>query len=82
MRCFTIVFLLAASGAAHASNFTVTNANDAGPGSLRQAITDANADANEPHTITIQASGINVTAIKDVTPMPHNGCRARKRRRV
>lgn len=30
----------------------------------------------------IQASGINVTAIKDVTPMPHNGCRARKRRRV
>jgi predicted outer membrane repeat protein len=59
MRCFTIVFLLAASGAAHASNFTVTNANDAGPGSLRQAITDANADANEPHTITIQASGIS-----------------------
>ena len=30
----------------------------------------------------IQASGINVTAIKDVTPMPHNGCRPRKRRRV
>jgi len=30
----------------------------------------------------IQASGINVSAIKDVTPMPHNGCRPRKRRRV
>lgn len=30
----------------------------------------------------VQASGINVTAIRDVTPMPHNGCRARKRRRV
>lgn len=30
----------------------------------------------------IQASGININAIKDVTPMPHNGCRARKRRRV
>jgi len=30
----------------------------------------------------VQASGINVTAIKDVTPMPHNGCRPRKRRRV
>lgn len=56
MRCFTFVFLLAASGAAHASSFTVTNANDAGPGSLRQAITDANADPNEPHTITIPAS--------------------------
>lgn len=30
----------------------------------------------------IQAAGINVNAIKDVTPMPHNGCRARKARRV
>lgn len=30
----------------------------------------------------VQASGINITAIKDVTPMPHNGCRSRKRRRV
>jgi len=30
----------------------------------------------------IQASGINITAIRDVTPMPHNGCRPRKRRRV
>jgi len=30
----------------------------------------------------VQASGINVTAIRDVTPMPHNGCRPRKRRRV
>lgn len=30
----------------------------------------------------IMAAGININAIKDVTPMPHNGCRARKRRRV
>lgn len=30
----------------------------------------------------IQAVGINVMSIKDVTPMPHNGCRPRKRRRV
>ena len=30
----------------------------------------------------LQASGINVTSVKDITPMPHNGCRARKRRRV
>ena len=29
-----------------------------------------------------QAAGMLVTVIKDVTPMPHNGCRARKRRRV
>jgi small subunit ribosomal protein S11 len=30
----------------------------------------------------LQSAGLNVTVIKDVTPMPHNGCRARKRRRV
>ena len=31
---------------------------------------------------TIQAAGIEVTAIKDMTPMPHNGCRPPKKRRV
>ena len=31
---------------------------------------------------TIQNVGIEVTAIKDVTPLPHNGCRPPKRRRV
>lgn len=30
----------------------------------------------------LQAAGIEVVAIKDVTPIPHNGCRASKRRRV
>ena len=31
---------------------------------------------------TIQNSGIQVLTIKDVTPLPHNGCRPAKRRRV
>lgn len=31
---------------------------------------------------TIQIAGIEVTAIRDVTPLPHNGCRPPKRRRV
>lgn len=31
---------------------------------------------------TIQAAGIEVTTIRDVTPLPHNGCRPPKRRRV
>ncbi|MDQ1087437.1 30S ribosomal protein S11 [Siphonobacter sp. BAB-5385] len=31
---------------------------------------------------TIQGSGIEVTLIKDITPLPHNGCRPPKRRRV
>ncbi len=30
----------------------------------------------------LQAVGLNITSIKDVTPIPHNGCRAPKRRRV
>ena len=30
----------------------------------------------------LQASGLEVKSIKDVTPIPHNGCRPRKRRRV
>jgi small subunit ribosomal protein S11 len=42
-----------------------------GPGSGREAAIRS-----------LQASGLQVTSIRDVTPMPHNGCRARKRRRV
>jgi small subunit ribosomal protein S11 len=30
----------------------------------------------------LQAAGLNVSMIKDVTPIPHNGCRPPKRRRV
>ena len=30
----------------------------------------------------LQASGLSVTTIKDITPLPHNGCRPRKKRRV
>ena len=31
---------------------------------------------------SLQSIGYNITSIKDVTPIPHNGCRPRKRRRV
>ncbi|MEW6008906.1 MAG: 30S ribosomal protein S11 [Candidatus Omnitrophota bacterium] len=30
----------------------------------------------------LQATGLNVTVIRDKTPIPHNGCRPKKRRRV
>jgi len=30
----------------------------------------------------LQSAGLSVTSIQDITPVPHNGCRARKRRRV
>lgn len=42
-----------------------------GPGSGREAAIRS-----------LQAAGLNITAIKDVTPIPHNGCRPPKRRRV
>jgi len=42
-----------------------------GPGSGRESAIRA-----------IAASGLNVTFIRDVTPIPHNGCRPPKRRRV
>lgn len=31
---------------------------------------------------SLQAAGLDVTSVKDVTPIPHNGCRPKKRRRV
>jgi small subunit ribosomal protein S11 len=42
-----------------------------GPGSGRESALRA-----------FQTAGFTVTAIRDVTPIPHNGCRPRKRRRV
>ena len=42
-----------------------------GPGSGRESALRA-----------LQSSGFNIISIRDVTPIPHNGCRPRKRRRV
>ena len=42
-----------------------------GPGSGRESALRA-----------LQSAGFTVTSIRDVTPIPHNGCRPRKRRRV
>lgn len=42
-----------------------------GPGSGRESALRA-----------LQGAGLKVTTIRDVTPIPHNGCRPRKRRRV
>ena len=42
-----------------------------GPGSGRESAIRA-----------LQAAGLSVTSIRDITPIPHNGCRPRKKRRV
>jgi small subunit ribosomal protein S11 len=31
---------------------------------------------------SLQGAGLNITVLRDVTPLPHNGCRAPKKRRV
>ena len=36
----------------------------------------------EPALRSLQAAGFKITFIRDVTPIPHNGCRPRKRRRA
>ena len=42
-----------------------------GPGSGRESAVSA-----------LQSAGLRISSIEDVTPLPHNGCRPRKRRRV
>jgi cytochrome c oxidase subunit 1 len=39
-------------------------------------------DPNFFNSIALQAVGFQISAIRDTTPVPHNGCRPRKRRRV
>ena len=65
------------TGAAHIqSSFnntivTMTEVFVKGPGSGREAAIRS-----------LQAAGLEISMIKDVTPIPHNGCRPPKRRRV
>ena len=64
----------AATGAASAARDHGVRSVDvrvAGPGSGRESAIRA-----------LAAAGIDVRSIRDVTPMPHNGCRPPKRRRV
>ena len=60
-----------AAKVAHDAGLRVVQVFVKGPGSGREAAIRA-----------IDASGIKVSRIKDVTPIPHNGCRPPKRRRV
>lgn len=45
--------------------------NMQGPGSGRDAVVRA-----------LQSAGLNISVLRDVTPIPHNGCRSCKKRRV
>ena len=67
----TIVTLTDAEGNALVHGLKTVDVFVKGPGSGREAAIRA-----------LQACGIDVVSIKDVTPVPHNGCRPPKRRRV
>ncbi len=60
-----------AAGVAYDAGMRTAEVFVKGPGSGREAAIRA-----------IDASGIKITKIKDVTPIPHNGCRPPKKRRV
>ena len=60
-----------AAGAAKDNGLKTVEVFVKGPGSGREAAIRA-----------LQTVGLDVTMIKDVTPVPHNGCRPPKRRRV
>jgi len=65
--------LAAANCAEHAKEHGVRSVDVrvTGPGAGRESAIRA-----------LQANGIDIKSIKDATPIPHNGCRPRKRRRV
>ncbi len=60
-----------AARAAHDQGMQTVEVYVKGPGSGREAAIRA-----------LQTAGLNITMIKDITPIPHNGCRPPKRRRV
>ena len=60
-----------AARTAHEAGMRTAKVLVKGPGSGREAAIRA-----------VDAAGIKITQIKDITPIPHNGCRPPKRRRV
>jgi len=60
-----------AAGKAKKMGVTEVEVRVKGPGSGRESAVTA-----------LQGAGLRITALEDVTPLPHNGCRPRKKRRV
>jgi small subunit ribosomal protein S11 len=64
-----------------AASDAATTAKDHGVRTVDVRVTGPGA-GRESAIRAIQANGIDIKSIKDTTPIPHNGCRPRKRRRV
>jgi small subunit ribosomal protein S11 len=77
------------SGSRKSSAFAATvAAQDAGKIAVAQGMKEIEVNlkgpgaGREPAVRGLMSAGLTVTAIRDTTPVPHNGCRSRKRRRV
>ena len=77
------------SGSRKSSAFAATvAAQDAGKIAVAQGMKEVEVSlkgpgaGREPAVRGLMSAGLTVTAIRDTTPVPHNGCRSRKRRRV
>ena len=77
------------SGSRKSSAFAATvAAQDAAKAAVIQGMKDVEVNLKGPGAGResavrgLQSAGLMITAIRDVTPVPHNGCRPRKRRRV
>lgn len=77
------------SGSRKSSAFAATvAAQDAGKAAMIAGVREVEVDLSgagagrESAVRGLQSSGLGIKAIRDTTPVPHNGCRARKRRRV
>lgn len=77
------------SGSRKSSAFAATvAAQDAGKAAMADGMREVEVNLRGPGAGResavrgLQSAGLIITAIRDVTPVPHNGCRARKRRRV
>lgn len=77
------------SGSRKSSAFAATvAAQDAGKAAMAVGMKEVEVNLKGPGAGResavrgLQSAGLTITAIRDATPVPHNGCRARKRRRV
>ncbi|HSX03100.1 MAG TPA: 30S ribosomal protein S11 [Rhabdochlamydiaceae bacterium] len=77
------------SGSRKSSAFAATvAAQDAAKGAMSSGMKEVEVNLNGPGAGResavrgLQSSGLMITIIRDTTPIPHNGCRPRKRRRV
>ncbi|QLH37099.1 MAG: 30S ribosomal protein S11 [Parachlamydiaceae bacterium] len=77
------------SGSRKSSAFAATvAAQDAGKAAMAYGMKEVEVNLKGPGAGResavrgLQSTGLVITAIRDTTPVPHNGCRARKRRRV